>query len=329
MMQKTIKNWEEIDLIKRIKKTSGKSRGDVLLGIGDDTAVVSCKGNKQLLYTVDSVVDGIHFLGELNKWESAGKRAIGAAVSDIAAMGGIPLYAMSSLFLPVSFNEKNVHRFMHGFTSRLKEYGITLIGGNITTTNGSFAADTVVIGETENNTFITRHGARVGDIICLAGITGEAIAGLDLLLKRKEKKYPGLVNRYLEPVPMLLQARTIVKHLVPNSMIDVSDGLMQDLNHILEESNVGARLDLDKIPVSNGVKYTAELMGKDPYEYVLTGGDDYTLLFTVSVTHYKGEINRLGIKRIGTIVEDKGISMYRHGKKIKLAYESKGYIHRG
>ncbi len=322
-----MKNWEELNLIKNIRNLTSKNARNVILGIGDDTAVVRTSANEKLLYTVDSVVDGIHFLGSLNFWESAGKRAIGAATSDIAAMGGTPLYAMLSLFLPHDFPLKHINAFIKGFLERLKEYNMSLIGGNITTMTGKFAADTVVIGKAYRGRFVRRSGARSGDIICMSGITGEAMAGLDLLSFGNAKSYSALIKKYLEPVPMLRESIDIVHEMSPNSMIDVSDGLLQDLKHIADESNVGIMLDLDSIPISDGVQYTARLMKKSPYDYVLTGGDDYALIFTVPEYKYKANIHGVPIYKIGRITKAKGVKFYKNGKKMQLKLKKLGYTH--
>lgn len=323
-----MKDWEELKLIKNIRNLAGKPGAGVLLGIGDDTAVIKTPASSELLYTVDSIVDGVHFPGELNKWQSAGKRALGAAISDIAAMGGTPLYTMLSLFLPDHFPAQRIALFMKGFMSRVHEYGISLIGGNITTMHGSFAADTVIIGRTYRGRPIKRSGAKSGDLICIAGVTGEAIAGLDLI-RMKSRAYPLLRKKYLEPVPMLKEGILISEGLSPTSMIDISDGLVQDLSHILDESRAGAEIDLDKVPVSNGVRYTARLMDKSPYDYVLTGGDDYVLLFTVPEERYKSKMNGVNIYKIGKIIRREGIHFYEAGKKIDLKLKRAGYVHKG
>jgi thiamine-monophosphate kinase len=322
-----VKNWEELNLIKSIRSLVSKNGHNVLLGIGDDTAVVNTPAHEKLLYTVDSVVDGIHFLGDLNLWESAGKRAIGAATSDIAAMGGTPLYAMLSLFLPQDFPVRHVNAFLKGFLKRLKEYGMPLIGGNIATMSGKFAADTVVIGKAYGGKFVSRSGARNGDIVCMSGITGEAMAGLDLLTSGKTKRYPGLIKKYLEPVPMLRESIRIVREMSPHAMIDVSDGLLQDTLHIAEESKVGVVLDLDSIPVSEGVRYAARLMGKSTYDYVLTGGDDYVLVFTVPAQRYKAVMKGVKIHTIGRVIQGKGIRFYKDGKRADLKLKKLGYTH--
>ncbi len=324
-----MKGWEELKLIQGIRARAGSAGHGVLLGIGDDTAVVKTPAGGRLLCTVDSIVDGVHFLGDLNRWDSAGRRALGAAVSDIAAMGGVPLYVMLSLFLPGGFPARRVDRFMDGFMSRAREYGIRLIGGNIAATHGSFAADTVIIGKAYRGRFVRRSGAREGDAICIAGTTGEAMAGLDLIRLKDTRSYPVLIRRYLEPSPMLNEGTRIVDTVAPTSMIDVSDGLLQDLSHILEESGRGARIDLDRVPVTEGVKYAARLLGKSPYAYVLTGGDDYVLLFTVPAERYRRRISGTEIYRIGEIVKRSGIAFYEYGRKVSLNLDTTGYVHQG
>lgn len=324
-----MKNWEELNLIRSIRALAGKKSKNVVVGIGDDTAVIKASPHALSLYTVDSIVEGIHFPGMLNRWTSAGRRAIGAAVSDIAAMGGRPLYTMLSLFLPEHFDEGRVQSFVRGFMGRVREYGMSLIGGNITTTRGSFAADTVVIGTVYRGRFVGRSGARIGDLVCMAGVTGEAMAGFDLLMLGKEKGYPGLVKKYLEPSPMLKESMRVCNSLAPHSMIDVSDGLLQDLRHILDESAVGAVIELDRVPVSREVASAARLMRKSPYDYVLAGGDDYVLLFTVAEKRYKESAGGTRIYRIGRITKKEGIEFLRGGKRIDLNLKAGGYVHRG
>ncbi len=323
-----MKTWEELNLITSIRKRTGHHNHGLLRGIGDDTAVVRKPVRENLLYTVDSIVDGIHFLGELNLWESAGKRAIGAATSDIAAMGGVPQYALLSMFLPRSFPGKHIDAFLRGFLTRTRSYGMSLIGGNITTMNGKFAADTVVIGRTQQGIFVGRNGARIGDVVCMAGVTGEAMAGLDLLKSGKKNRYPGLVRRYLEPAPMLRESLRIVRGMSPHAMIDVSDGLLQDLMHIAEESGVGVKLDLDCVPVSRAAEQTARLMNKSPYDYILTGGDDYVLVFTVPENRFKARVDGTRIYALGRVTRTRGIRFYKNGKKTNLNLKQFGYTHR-
>ena len=322
-----MKTWEELNLIKSIKNDARDHARDVILGIGDDTAVVNTRAHEKMLYTVDSVVDGIHFLGDLNLWESAGKRAIGAATSDIAAMGGTPLYAMLSLFLPHDFPLKHINAFLKGFLKRLKEYRMSLIGGNISTMRGKFAADTIVIGKAYRGGFTGRSGARNGDVVCMAGIPGEAMAGMDLLTTGKAGPYRSLVKKYLEPAPMLKESIHIIRGMSPSSMIDVSDGLLQDLKHIADESRVGIALDLDHIPLSAGVRYTAGLMNKSPYDYVLTGGDDYVLVFTVPEKTCMTSVRGTAIYRIGRVTKTLGIRLYKDGKKMPFRSQKLGYTH--
>lgn len=244
-------------------------------------------------------------------------------------MAGIPLFALLSLFLPKKFPLKHINAFMDGFFQGLKMFQISLIGGNITTMDGKFAADTVVIGKTYKGKFLTRSGAKIDDIVCMVGVTGEAMAGLDLLLANKPALHPKLIKRYLEPTPMLKESLQIVNTLGPNAMIDVSDGLVQDLMHIAEESKVGVILDLDSIPITDQVRDTAQLMKKSPYDYVLTGGDDYVLLFTIPQNRYKTYINGTKVHRIGRIIKQKGIRFYKDGKRVSINLKRAGYVHGG
>jgi len=266
----------EFELIKEIKKrlTYGK---DVIKGIGDDCAVIKKNGVYQL-YTIDNMVENVHFDFKIQKkFENIGFKAVSRAISDIVAMGGTPKFILVSLAISKSLDETGFHKIATGIKTACKYYKTDLIGGDITKS----AATTVtvaVIGEC-NTKPILRSGATIGDNIYVTGSLGLAAAGL-ALLKAKKEAPKKLVDAYEKPVVQVALGNALREKNIATSMIDISDGLLGDLNHILEESKKGAVLELKSLPISKLLKST--FSKKDYTQFILNGGDDYQLLFTAN-----------------------------------------------
>ncbi|MBU1767667.1 MAG: thiamine-phosphate kinase, partial [Candidatus Omnitrophica bacterium] len=294
-----IKN--EFALINRIRqairepahKIAGRKQGKVIVGPGDDTAVLKVSGNKYLLFTCDCLVENVHFSLDYAKPQNLGWKALAINASDIAAMGGTPKYATISLVLNEKINEKWVDELYNGFKEFIKEYPLSLVGGNIARGVSSTVIDIAMIGEVKKDKFVKRSGAKIGDLIVVTGTLGDSKAGMEIL--KKSGKNPVLCKRHLRPIPRLNEIRKIISKVKLNSMIDISDGFTQDLFHILEESKVSASIDISKIPVSSALKDFA----KDKVlDFALYGGEDYELLFTLS----KKEAKRLPSRVNGTIL---------------------------
>ncbi|MDD5437122.1 MAG: thiamine-phosphate kinase, partial [Candidatus Omnitrophica bacterium] len=219
-MQKTLKNIGEIGLIERI---AGKVRRDrsVVKGIGDDTAVIKWTEGKYLLFTCDMTIEDVHFRRRRATPFQIGWKALGRNISDIAAMGGVPRYALVSIGLdprlPVSFAEG----IFAGMDALAKKFRINIVGGD-TSRSGKLVIDVSLIGEVENPRLALRSGAREGDAIFVTGFIGGSIKG-----------------RHLGFTPRLNEARALVKNFKINSMIDISDGLLLDLGRVLEASGAG------------------------------------------------------------------------------------------
>lgn len=303
-----IKN--EFSLINRIRqairdpahKIAGRKQGKVIVGPGDDTAVLKVSGNKYLLFTCDCLVENVHFSLDYAKPQDLGWKALAINTSDIAAMGGTPKYATISLVLNEKINEKWVDELYKSFKEFIKEYPLSLVGGNIARGVSSTVIDIAMIGEVKKDKFVKRSGAQIGDLIVVTGTLGDSKAGMEIL--KKSGKNPVLYKRHLRPIPRLNEIRKIISKVKLNSMIDISDGFTQDLFHILEacppnlngrESKISASIDISKIPVSSALKDFA----KDKVlDFALYGGEDYELLFTLS----KKEAKRLPSRVNGTIL---------------------------
>lgn len=243
----------ELELIKRIAK---KVRNDssVIAGIGDDAAVVKWTRDKYLLLASDMTVQNVHFRLKKATPFQIGWKALGRNVSDIAAMGGVPRYALVSAALSRGLDAKFADALFDGINTMAKRFRINIVGGD-TTRAAAVAIDIALIGEVEKERLTMRSGSREGDLILVTGEIGEGPAG-----------------KHLDFVPRLAEARDIVSRFKVNSMIDISDSLSLDLWRILSASNAGARIYENLIPVSGSAK---------SFERAISSGEDFELLFTM------------------------------------------------
>ncbi len=265
----------EFALIDAIAKTLGKSKDkSIVAGIGDDAAVIEFDRKRYMLFTVDMLVEGDHFRREWSTPKQIGMKAMEVNVSDIAAMGGLPKYALASISLPDDTTVEFIEDMYAGMSHVARKYGFNVIGGN-TTHGKKMVVDVVVVGLVEKERLCLRSDAREGDLICVTGDLGKSTAGLEAL----KTGLKGNVKAHLEPTCRLKEARVISKYA--NAMIDVSDGLASEVKHICEMSNVGAKVMKDMIPVSKNTFNLARKVGKDAYDFALHGGEDFELVFTV------------------------------------------------
>lgn len=241
----------------------------LLLGIGDDGAVIRPRHGHDQVVVTDTVIEGRHFPPQFPAAD-IGWRALAVNLSDIAAMGATPRFAFLNLSLPFAV-EDWLQEFARGFFECAQASNTLLAGGD--TTQGPMSITVTVIGEVPQGQAVRRSGARPGDFVCVSGTPGEAAAGLELLQQGVHEH--ALVQRFRRPQPRL--ALGVALRDIATAMIDISDGLLADLGHVLAASGVGARIDIDKLPVSGALLEYAER----PADYVLAGGDDYELCFTV------------------------------------------------
>ncbi len=250
------KNVSEFFIIKQIRKKIKINDKTVIKGIGDDTAAIKTDNDKCTLYTCDSLVADIHFKEKYTSPYQLGRKAAVSNISDIASMGGKPKYCLVSLFLPTKTTEKYINELYRGLMHEFKKYNVVVIGGNISKSN-SFAVDIFLIGEVSSKNILFRSGAQINDAVLVTGTLGNAL----------HKKY--VSSRV--PTVRVKEGMTIAQSGKATSMIDISDGLSSDIGHICDESNVGVKIFLEKLPVLKGVKKTT----------ALNGGEDYELCFTV------------------------------------------------
>ena len=315
----------EFELIQQCfaERAATSSRSGTKLGIGDDCAIVSPPAEHDLLVSVDTLVAEVHFPDNLAAAHIA-QRALAANLSDLAAMGAMPAWFTLALTLPES-DEAWLLEFSQGLFGMAEEYGIHLVGGD--TTRGPLSVTIQVIGHAPAGEALRRDGARVGDLICVSGALGDAGAGLAIALNDEPHEANFLFERFVKPSPRLLLGQSL--RAIASSAIDVSDGLLADLKHVLKRSNVGARLYSEKVPLS------AELInrvGRDEAQRLaLTAGDDYELCFTVPANR-AGELDEIAaradvvISVIGEIITEPHLELL-DAKGQPVSIDETGYQH--
>lgn len=314
-----IKDIGEFGLISRIRSRIKLYSKDVIAGIGDDAAVLKCNKSSYTLFTTDSLIEDVHFSLKHFNAEQIGMKAIEQNASDIAAMGGVPKFALVSLGLPENTDAEFVDRLYKGINKKSKKYKISIVGGNLHSSK-NIAVNIAMIGAVEKKFLALRSGARINDMVFCSGNVGESPVGLELLKKRIHGKS---IKKHLEPQARLNLSRKLVKVGI-NSMIDISDGIASEIRNICSESKVGARIYADKIPLSKNEINDAKKLKKDALDFGLYGGEDFELIFTAGKNKSK-ILKKYDVKAIGEIVDKKyGIKLAKNGKLVAF---KKGYDH--
>lgn len=275
----------EFELIRRYFSATGAVRADVLLGVGDDGAILEPPPGQQLIAVVDTLVEGTHFLPG-SPPQSVGHRALAVNLSDVAAMGATPAWSLLALTLPRS-DERWLEGFARGYGQLAQRHGVALVGGD--TTSGPLSVTVQVIGFAPAGRALRRDHAQPGDLLCVTGTPGDAAAGLELERAAAASLAPAdsatIVNdvahqlraRFLFPEPRL--AGGLLLRDFASACIDVSDGLLGDAGKLCAASGCGAVLQADQLPLSTSLRAWAT--SSRAVELALTGGDDYELCFTV------------------------------------------------
>ncbi len=269
-----------IDLLAEMVRSAQDKRTSpsrqLILGIGDDAAAWQGKPETELA-TVDSFIQDTHFSLEVTPWREIGWKALAVNLSDVAAMGGTPHYALVSLALPGSTEIDDVTALYRGMIELAGEHGVVIAGGN-TSQSQKVAANITVFGSAGSH-ILTRSAAAVGDRIAVTGTLGAAAAGWEMLSRNldiDDQPAARLSQAFLHPYPRITTGRLLVSHGVKTA-IDISDGLMADLGHICQASQVGARIETESIPVDPAVRGS---FGNRALGLALARGEDYELLFT-------------------------------------------------
>lgn len=328
---------EHLAQYQRLGPAAAPAAAKVALGIGDDAAVLHGDEGELWLLTTDMLVDGIHFLLEKMSAYDLGAKAMAVNVSDIAAMGGNPICALISIGLPRDTPGSWTDALYQGLADEAGRWGASIVGGD-TVISPVTTLNVALVGRVEIDRLVLRSGAQPGDRICVTHTLGDSAAGLEVLrsadgeastvrAKIPEAVRHYLLQRHLRPEPRVLAGRELSEGIA-TAMMDLSDGLAGDLRHICRASKVGAVLNAAAIPLSHELRVAAPLLGKDPLALALSGGEDYELLFTTSLTEVPTRLpdSQAPITVIGEITEDPGIYIRQaDGNLVPLT--AKGYTH--
>lgn len=312
----------EFDLIARIRARVGAGRADVVLGIGDDAAVLAVPAGMHLVVATDTLNASVHFPAETAPAD-IGWKALAVNLSDLAAMGALPAWCTLSLSMPEG-DETWVDAFLDGFLSLAVAYDVALVGGD--TTRGPLSVCVTVHGFVEPGRALRRDGANVGDDVWVSGTLGDAAAAL-LRWRAGAAMPPALRGRLDRPTPRVALGRALAG--IATSAIDVSDGLVADLGHVCVASGIGAAIDVDALPASDVLR--VEFDGDLRRELQATGGDDYEVCFTAPAAA-RDAIDAVArecgvsVSRIGRIVEGEGVAASTEGGVAWTAHVG-GYRH--
>ena len=271
---------DEFGRIDLLTEILGAPRADIVLGIGDDAAVLAASRNP-LAASVDVAVEGVHFHRDWLSSRALGRRAFMAATSDLAAMGAKARAALISLVLPGDYHDADLAELARGVRDAADETGCVVIGGNLAR-GGELSMTTTVLGELSGKP-LTRGGCRVADIIWVTGCLGAVGLGLQALLRfgtGAPGDLQGFIERWRSPTARLAEGRALVG--LASAAIDISDGLVQDLGHLCRLSAVDALLEAQSLPRAAGYAEAADLLEVDALGTMLHGGEDYELLFTLA-----------------------------------------------
>lgn len=315
----------EFKLIDRILEKFENKQESTILGTGDDAAILNAKGKSQVI-TTDILIEGIHFDLAYCPLKHLGYKAVAVNLSDVYAMNALPKQILISLGISNRFSVEAIDELYDGVRLACEKYNVDLVGGDTTASPKGLIVNVVAIGEQDEDKIVKRSGAHEGDALCVSGNLGAAYLGLQLLEREKQifLENPGvntdlngheyLVGRQLKP-----EARKDIfdffaeNNIVPTSMIDVSDGLSSEIIHLCQRSNLGCQLEESEVPIAEETAQQAIAFNIDPITCALSGGEDYELLFTVSVSDLPKIRTNLNIAIIGCML-DAGLGIKLHTK---------------
>jgi thiamine-monophosphate kinase len=337
-----MRDFDEQSLIALITRryASPDDEKTLLNGVGDDCAVIAPppKGMIELV-TTDTLVEGVHFDRQYATPKQIGIKSAAVNLSDIAAMGGTPAFALLSLSITDDIDRRFITRFMDGFSGTLAANGpVRLVGGNVTAAPHDFSITVTVFGYGERNKVVTRGGAKTGDALYVTGTLGDAAWGLDFLLNPNippPKGVKNLIHRQLAPTPRTTEGAWLGNQQYATAMIDISDGLLLDATRIAEASKGGIVIEQGGIPLSLAVR---RMVNADPatWDRIITGGEDYELLFTVGSRNIVSleiaiRLGVIGATRIGRVIDrpakGKPVSIINK-KGEELTFDQPGWWHR-
>jgi thiamine-monophosphate kinase len=283
----------------------------VVVGPGDDAAVVEPQRGTLDVLTTDAQVEGVHFDHRFMPPDAIGHRALAVNLSDLAAMGARPRMALLSLVLPGALDVAIVDGLLDGMLRVAESHHVAIVGGNISRSPGPLMIDVTAIGSIGRRRVLTRRGARPGDIVFVTGTIGDAVVGLESLRDRADQRAGPCQQKFLYPEARVRAGTLLAGNRAATACMDLSDGLADGVRQIAEASGVGMSIDAETLPVTDEVRRWHEARGRHPLESAVAGGDDYELLFTVRPTHLgrlravQRLVGTLALTRIGVVTRER------------------------
>jgi thiamine-monophosphate kinase len=291
----SLKTIGEFGLIRQLRRQWPTLSPRIITGIGDDAAILKTRPGQRLLISTDVLIEGIHFDLTYQTPKDLGWRAGVANLSDIAAMGGTPLYLLVSMALPVRVPPRHVRELYRGIHAACHPFNVELIGGDTSSSPSQIFLSLTIVGSVGVKHALTRNNAEIGDRIYVTGTLGDANAGLRILQTRStthRQSRPSaveafLIRRHLRPAPRIHVGQLLVNRKLAHAALDLSDGLSSDVAHVCEESRVGAEIRTTALPLSSELRAFAKRDKRDPMQIALQGGEDYELLFTAPAKRHQ------------------------------------------
>jgi thiamine-monophosphate kinase len=318
----TISELGEFGLIAHLTANLPMMQG-VITGVGDDAAILEMENSQVLLATCDSQVENVHFRLATSTPYDIGWKALAVNLSDIAAMGGTPRFALISLMLPSFFDMAMIDSIYAGLREAAETYETAIVGGNISVHPEHLIIDITLLGTGSPDHILRRSGAHSDDIIMVTGHLGAAAAEILLQEDTATISKDSHINIHYRPIPQVKAGQWLAQHGA-TAAIDISDGLSADLHHLCNASNVGAQITAELLPIEATTRAIAALYGKEAEDLALFGGEDYQLLFTIPSKLAPMIVQELPIATgisatiIGTVQSSTGLRLSRHGNVLPL-----------
>lgn len=327
----TVSDLGEHALLARVLARLPRPGAQILVGPGDDAAVIAPGRNLRLVVTTDALVEEVHFSTAWSRPIDIGYKALAVNLSDLAAMGAAPAWALLSLALPASMLVAGVEELVDGVADLARDHGVSVAGGNITRSAGGLVVDVTVGGEAAPRRWLTRSGGRPGDQLWVSGRIGGAAAGLEMLAQGRESA-PGVSDqavreckaRHLRPEPRVRLGLAVARGRAARAAMDLSDGLADAVTQLAHASGCGAVIDARQLPIDDGARAWWTSTGEDAVMRAVSGGEDYELLFAVP-PRWSGRLRAVtsrvkapALTRIGVLTKQPSVVLDRNGERVPM-----------
>jgi thiamine-monophosphate kinase len=323
----TVSELGERALLARIRTRLPKPPATVVVGVGDDAAVVSGPRNARTVLTTDALIEGVHFDRAFSSPADIGYKALAVNLSDLAAMGATPAWALLSLGLPGGTAVEDVEALVDGLVALASSQSVALIGGNLTSSPGPLVVDVTAVGTAHPRRVLLRDGGRAGDELYLSGTIGGGAAGLEMLRAGPVvgPAFRPAIQRYLRPVPRVKLGRAIAQARAARAAMDLSDGLADAVTQIAEASGCGVEIDATAVPIDTAARQWWDARQEDAIVRALSGGDDYELVVALPgkwrgrLRHATRKVADPPLTRVGVLTGTRGeYVVVREGRKERL-----------